>query len=83
MNALADRPPERDLVVMVDHRVVRQDTAAYVDGHKGSYDRTDSATRKLRFPIYSRLITVSVVIIEAPGDARPKQPVLNGQITEV
>ena len=49
-----DFTPERDLVVVIDHRVVRQDAPAHVHRYKRRDDRPDAAARELLFPVDAR-----------------------------
>lgn len=51
MDALAHRSPERDLIVVVDHRVVRQYAAADMNGNKRRNDRSDSSASEFCLPI--------------------------------
>ena len=77
VDALADLTPERDLVVVVDHRVVRQDAAAHVHRHERRDDRADAAARELLFPVDAGLVAGAVVVVEAAGDARSEDAVLS------
>src|SRR5690606_21701161 len=83
VHTLADGPPERDLVVRVDHRVVRQDAPANVDGYERRDDRADAALRDAFLPVDARPSAGAVVVVPAPGDARPEETILNRQVAEM
>src|SRR4029078_6428533 len=82
LNLLADRAPERDLVVVVDHGVIRQDAAFEVDWNKRGDNRADAAPREFFSPVDAGLPARPVVVIESTRNAGPKQPVLDGEIPE-
>jgi len=83
VDGFPDRAPERDLVVVVDHRVVGHDAAAQVHGHERRDDRAHPALRELRLPVDARLVPRAVVVVEAAGDVRPEQPVLDREVPEL
>jgi hypothetical protein len=83
MHRFADRPPERDAAVVVDHRVVRHDTAAQVHRHERGDDGADAALGELRLPVDARLVAGAVVVVEAARHVGAEDAVLDRQIPEV
>ena len=83
VDRLADRAPERNLVVVVDHRVVGHDAAAQVHRHERRDDGAHAALGELRLPVDARLVPRAVVVVEAAGDVRPEQPVLDREVPEL
>ena len=83
VHRLADRAPERDVPIVVDHRVVRHDPPAQLHRHERRDDRADTAFRELHFPVDARLVAGSVVIVETPRDVRSKEAVLDGEVLEL
>jgi hypothetical protein len=83
VDLLADFAPEGDPVVVVDHRVVRQDAAAAMNGYERRDDGADAPAGELLFPVDARLVARAVVVVPAAGDARPEQAVLDGQVPEL
>ena len=67
----------------VDHRVVGDDPALHADGHERRDDRPDAALGELRLPVEADRVARAVVVVEAPGDVRAEQPVLDSQVSEV
>ena len=55
VHGLAYRSPERDLVVAVDHRVVRQNSAPDVHRNERRDNGAHAAARERLFPIDARL----------------------------
>ena len=82
VHGLPHGAPERDVAVVVDHRVVGHDAAAQVHGHERRDDRAHAALGELAFPVDARLVARPVVVVEAPGDVRPEHPVLDRQVLE-
>ena len=78
----ANRAPERDALVAVDRRVVRNDAPARMHRHERRDDRADAASGELQFPVDARLVAGAVVVVEAPGDVGAEHPVLDRQIPE-
>src|SRR5262249_13198354 len=66
MHRLADRPPERNLVVVVDRCIARNDPSADAHWDKRRDDGSDSAARELHLPVQARLTARSVVVVEPP-----------------
>jgi hypothetical protein len=82
VDRFAHLAPERDLIVVVHHGVVRQDAAADMDGAKGRNDGAHAATRKAFLPVDSRLAPRPVVIVPPAGYVRSKKTVLHREISE-
>src|SRR5262249_25001990 len=75
VNGLADFSPERNALVAVDGRVVRDDAAAQLHRHERGDDGADAAPRELLFPVDARLIARAVVVVQTPGDVRPEHAI--------
>ena len=82
VNRLAEGAPERNVAIVIDHRVVRDDPPAQVHRHERRHDRADPAFRELHFPVDARLIAGAVVVVEASRDVGADDAVLDGQIAE-
>lgn len=80
VHRVADRPPERNLVVAVDHGVIRKYPAPNVHRDKGRNNRADTSACKRFFPIDTCLRARSVVVIESAGNVGSEQPVFDGQV---
>src|ERR1041385_6338748 len=83
VNGLAERLPEGNLVVRVNRRVVRDDSAAYADGHEGADDGAYAAARELDLPVDARLRAGAVVVVETARDVRAEDSVLDRQVSEL
>lgn len=70
-------PPERDALVAVDRRVVRQDAPADVHGRVRRDDRPDAASREPLLEVDPRSCPGAVVVVDAAGDTRADQPILD------
>ena len=77
VDALDELAPERDGLVAVDVRVVRDDQAARVDRRVRGDDRADAAARELQVPVEMWPGAGSVVVVEAAGEARAEDAVLD------
>ena len=82
VDGVADRTPERDVPVVIDHRVVRHDAAAQLHGDERRDDRADAAARELRLPVDAGLGAGAVVLVESAGDVRPEDAVLDREVAE-
>src|SRR5438105_1297438 len=79
----ADRSPERDVPIVIDHRVVRHDPPAQLYGYERRHDRPDASFGELRFPVDARLIARAVVVVEPSRHVRSEHTVLDGEIPEL
>ena len=77
VHAPDDLAPEGDGLVAVDVRVVRDDQAARVDRRVRGDDRADAAARELQIPVDMGLVARAVVVVEAAGEARAEDAVLD------
>jgi hypothetical protein len=75
--------PERDRLVAVDVRVVRDDDPARVDGGVGGDDRPDAAARELQVPVDVDARAGAVVVVEPAGEAGAEDAVLDRQVPEL
>src|SRR5262249_39517735 len=80
VHPVGDLAPERDALVAIDGRVVRQDAPAKLDRHERSDDRAHAAARELQLPVDARLVARAVVVVEASGNAGPDDPILDGEV---
>src|SRR5262249_41531427 len=76
----ADGGPERDAVVAVDGGVVRQDAALDLHRHVRGDDGADPAARESLLEVDARRRPRAVVVVDAAGDARAEQAVLDRQV---
>jgi len=60
----ADLPPEGDLIVGVDHGVVRQDAAPAVNGDERGDDGSNTAFGETGFPVDAGRVARTVVVVE-------------------
>src|SRR4029453_4282161 len=81
MHRVANRPPERNLVVVVDGGVAGNDPPSNAHRHERGDDCADASARELHLPIDAGLIARTVIVVEPTGYARPEDPVLDGQVT--
>jgi hypothetical protein len=83
VNGLADGPPERDVSIVIDHRVVGDDAAAQMHRDKGRDDRPDASFGELHLPVDPGLVSRAVVVIETARHIRTEDAVLDGQVAEL
>src|SRR5262245_52119104 len=82
VDRFADRAPEGNVAVVVDHRVVRHDAPAQVHGYERRDDGTDASLGELRLPVDPGLIARPVVVVESSRDVRPEDTVLDRQVAK-
>ncbi len=82
VDRLPQLAPERNVSIVIDHRVVRDDAAAQVHRYERRDDRPDSPFGELGFPVDARAGPRSVVVVEPSGDVRPDDAVLDREIAE-
>ena len=83
VHRLAEFPPERDVAVVVDHRVVGHDAPAKMDGNERRDDSADAALGELRLPVDACLVAGAVVVVESSRDVRSEDAVLDCQVAEL
>src|SRR5262249_22678913 len=83
VNLLADGTPKGNLVVVVDHGVVRLNTSFNMDRNKGGNVCANARARDFFFPIDAGLAAGAVVVFEPPRDTRTKESVLHCQISKL
>jgi hypothetical protein len=76
VNTLADRAPERNFVVIVDHGIARQDPPAHRDWRVRGDDAADTPLCELLLPIKTRVSAMPIVVIEHAGEIRSEQAIL-------
>ncbi len=82
VHRFAELRPQRDEVVAVDGRVAGDDAAFHQHRHVGRDDRADAALGELAFPVDARLGERAVLVVEAAGDVRAEDAVLDRQVAE-
>jgi hypothetical protein len=83
VDALDELAPERDRLVTVDVRVVRDDQAAWMHRCVRRDDRPDAAAGELQVPVDVDLRSGAVVVVEPAGEARPEHTILDRQVPKL
>ena len=83
VDSLSEFTPERDLVVGVQVCIAGDDVPAFMDRGVRRDDRPDSAPRELQVPVNPCLRARAVVVVEAAGDARTEDAVLDREVRNV
>ena len=74
--------PERDPLVGVDRRVVRDDTTSNRHRHERRDDRPHASPGELHLPVDPSLRTGPVVVVEPARHVRAEDSVLDGEIAK-
>lgn len=83
MDLAGEFAPERDLVVVIDHRIVRQDAPARMNGDEGGDDGADPAAGEFQLPVDASLVAGAVVVVEAAGHVGAEDAVFDRERAEL
>src|SRR5262249_29201463 len=79
VNPPAHLAPKGDLVIVVDHGEVRQDSSGQVNGNVRGNDRADAAAGELQLPIDASMGAGAVVIVETARNTGSENTILHPQ----
>jgi hypothetical protein len=83
MDALAQGPPKRDLIIIINHGVPCHNATANSDWREGRDNGPHPSAREFFGPVDTRICSVTVVVIKCAGDIRPEEPVLDLQVAKL